>query len=95
MVEIIWSAKSLKDLQEIVAFIAKNSPMTAEIFRKRIIKATKRLEIFPLSGRIVPGKDDPSLREIIYGNYRIAYDYSATSVEILTVHNASRRFFLS
>ena len=48
----------------------------------------------PELGRIVPERDDLSIRELIEGNYRIIYhfDNNLDTVQILTVHHASRPF---
>lgn len=45
-------------------------------------------------GRIVPEKNDKSIRELIIGNYRIIYQYQVKKeiVSILTVHHSSIPF---
>jgi plasmid stabilization system protein ParE len=90
MVKVEWSQTAVNDLQQIVEYIAHDKPATAELYRQKILSATRRLENFPRSGRIVPEKNDDTIREIIYGNYRIIYGLTETSVRIFTVHHASR-----
>lgn len=41
-------------------------------------------------GRIVPEINIENYREIIYGNYRIIYEYNDKVVNILTVHHSAR-----
>ena len=45
----------------------------------------------PKLGRIVPEKNDDTIRELIEGNYRIIYEVKRDdSVEILVVHHSSK-----
>lgn len=46
----------------------------------------------PRSGRIVPEFENPELREVIYGNYRIVYRVigSNEDIEILAVVHGAR-----
>jgi len=55
-----------------------------------VLHAIGRLEDFPQSGRIVPEKNDPQIRDIILGNYRIVYRVRGTIVELLTIHYSAR-----
>lgn len=71
MAKISWTKWSLKDLRLIYDYISIDSPFYAERFISKIISRVDQLENMPLSGRIVPEKDDPSIRELIEGNYRI------------------------
>ena len=55
-----------------------------------VFDAVERLSTFPLSGRIVPECEDPAIREIIFGRYRIIYRVQGDLVELLTVHHGAR-----
>ena len=55
-----------------------------------VFGAVERLERFPESGRIVPEKNEPSIREIILGNYRIVYRFRNDVAELLTIHHGAR-----
>ena len=59
---------------------------------KSLIKATKRLEDMPYSGRIVPEFENENFREVIYRNYRIVYRLVGKNkdVEILAVVHGAR-----
>ncbi|MEX2684352.1 MAG: type II toxin-antitoxin system RelE/ParE family toxin [Candidatus Sigynarchaeota archaeon] len=46
----------------------------------------------PEKGRIVPEKNDPSVREIFLKKYRVIYHVSDEAVEILTILHGSRDF---
>ena len=89
-VKILWSDRSIIDLEEIISFISHDSPVVAKNFVTKIIDAVTVLETFPSIGRIVPEFSDPNLREILYRNYRIVYQLSKNVATIVTVFHGSR-----
>ena len=88
--KILWSPKSLKNLDEIAEYISQNSPLYAPVFVQKIISSVERLTDFPLSGRVVPEFNNESLREVIFHNYRIAYRIKDNNVEIALVTHGSK-----
>jgi len=72
-IKIVWSEEALKDIEEIISFISKDSELYAVNFSSKIISAVETLKVLPEIGRIVPEYGDPKIREIIYRNYRIVY----------------------
>ena len=89
MVKIIWTNKSLIDLESIFEYIAKDSKKYASIQVKKIKGRTKQIKLNPLSGRVVPEFNDVNLRELIEGNYRIAYLIKSENIFILTIHHSA------
>ncbi|MHA1149537.1 MAG: type II toxin-antitoxin system RelE/ParE family toxin [Promethearchaeota archaeon] len=89
MVNITWMPQALKDLDTISEYIEKDSEYYAKITVQKIFSAVKQLELFPKIGRIVPEKQDPTLREILYRNYRIVYKLSENEIYILTIFHGS------
>jgi len=88
MGKIIWTNKSVAHLKALHDYIAEDSPVYAVGFVKALIKSTRKLEAFPLCGRIVPEFQNSSLnfREVIYKGYRIIYRIMTNSdIEIITV----------
>lgn len=92
MIELIWSPQSFHDLISIRAYIAEDSQAYADLMVQRIVASVERLHMFPDSGRMVPERQSPELREIIVDKYRVVYRRSVASVEIATVFRGSRRF---
>lgn len=91
MAEIIWTKKAEKDLISIHEFISKDSVFYANRFAGKIVLLVEVLEKFPTSGRIVPEKEDPKIRELIEGNNRIFYKWDGgTKIFILRVHHSAR-----
>jgi plasmid stabilization system protein ParE len=58
----------------------------------RILAAVRRLNEYPLSGRVVSELARATIREVIDGTYRIVYRVTPDAVEILTVVHAARDF---
>lgn len=90
MAQINWTKKSFKDLKAIFDYISLDSNFYAFWFINKIINRVDQLIDFPESGRIVPEKNTPEIRELIEGNYRIFYRLRKGEVTILRIHNAAR-----
>ena len=89
--KIVWAVESLKDIEEIISYVSKDSKLYTINFASKIISAVETLEAFPEIGRIVPEYDNTLIREIIYRNYRIVYKISEKIIEIVTVFQGSKR----
>lgn len=90
MAEVRWTPQAANDLDAIAEFISQDSPHYSSLFVLDVLYAVDRLDQFPKSGRVVPEIDDPLIREVILGNYRIIYRVHQDIVEILTVFHGSR-----
>lgn len=90
--KIIWSPRALSDLGDIARYIGRSSPITAERFCLKIIACAESLAEFTEMGRVLPEKQRPTLRELIFPPFRIAYEYRPEShmIEILTVWHSAR-----
>jgi toxin ParE1/3/4 len=83
--------EALKDLEEIKQYIARDSPQTALAYIRRLYTHARGLKAFPFSGSVVSELEDPDLREIGFGNYRIIYEIVLSTIRILSVYHASRQ----
>ena len=92
MRRLIWSPRSIRDLEAVRDYIAQDSPLYAGLVVQRLVRAPDRLLSFPEMGRVVPERGDAELRELIVRPFRIVYRVSANSIEIVTVFHASRLF---
>jgi toxin ParE1/3/4 len=72
-VEIVWTNQALHKLNKFVDYIAQDDLVTAEKWALKLIEITDQLIEQPKSGRIVPEYNEPNLRELIIGNYRVIY----------------------
>jgi len=55
-----------------------------------VLAAIERLVDFPNSGRIVPEVNDPMIREVLLGSYRIVYRVKDQHVDLLTIYHGAR-----
>lgn len=94
MTQLIWTRRAIEDVHSIRQFIAQDSPHYAELVTQRLIVSVERLSTLPQSGRIVPEINDPTVREVIQGSYRIVYRLIREEIHIVTVHHAARLFRL-
>ena len=91
MAKITWTNKAIKDLRSISDFISIDSKLYATRFIYRLINRADQLIDFPESGRVVPEKEDPTIRELIEGTYRIFYKFQKNKVIILRIHHSSKK----
>ena len=75
MARIIWSPKSLRQLDEIAEYIAIDSPTQAKRVVRRVLDRAERLAIFPESGAFAPEFPDEGVREILAFRFRILYRF--------------------
>ncbi len=89
---VTWSDEALRDLRSIQDFISNTSGHYAAVVVERLLSSVDRLERFPESDRVVPELNDPNVREVIDGPYRIVYELQIDQAQVLTVFRASRQF---
>ncbi len=87
-----WSPEAQRDIEGIRAYIAEDSARYADWVVRRIMATAERLAAFPESGRVVPERNDPMIREVIVDPYRVVYRFRGEAVEIITVFRGSRSF---
>ncbi len=75
MAEVTFSQASLGQLRRIRDYIAQDSERAARELLLRIDNETSRLEDYPCLGRQVPEVNNPNIRELIVGAYRVVYRY--------------------
>ncbi|MBZ9632071.1 type II toxin-antitoxin system RelE/ParE family toxin [Salegentibacter sp. LM13S] len=93
MVQINWTFQAKYDLNSIAEFISKDSKKYAELQIIKLRNRTKILKTQPYSGKLVPEINQPEIRELIEGNYRIIYKIvNDLRIDILTVHHSARNF---
>ena len=68
-----------------LAYIRRDDPTTASRFRQRVETRLRRLEQFPLSGRVIPEFPDMPHREIIISPYHFFYRVKKETVWVIAV----------
>ena len=91
MVRIKWTIFAKNDLKSIAEYISKDSVLYAKRQVQKIRNRTKILKSQPYIGKIVPETENPKIRQLIEGNYRIIYKIiSKDRIDILTIHHSAR-----
>lgn len=85
-----WSHFARDDLEDIIRYISRDSAFYAQAFAERVLTATRRLDVFPESGRKIPEADDNAIREIIVQNYRVMYRVEPERVLSLAIMHGGR-----
>ena len=88
--KIVWSPLAVDRVSEIAGYIAQDNPVAAESWINTVFKKVEDLKAFPESGRIVPETDNKTIRELIYGNYRIIYRLEEKRLSVLTVRHGKQ-----
>ena len=88
--EIEWAESAVVTLLDAVEHIARDSPSYAAALAVRVERAAASLSELPERGRRVGEFDDPSVREIAVGSYRLLYRVQPGRVMILALVHKSR-----
>jgi len=80
----------LKNVEDIVAYIAKDSRKYAVKMHDRIVATVDRLELFPQSGWVIPEFGLERYREIVVWPYRILYRFEGNDVFVMAVVHGNR-----
>ena len=91
--EVLWPETAARDLEEIIAFIALDSPTNARRVLAKLEARAESLTIMPHRGRVVPELRDLSLepwREILERPYRLIYRVSEATVLIMAALDGRR-----
>jgi toxin ParE1/3/4 len=78
-----------------VEYIRKDSPESATAFLGQVFQATRSLSTFSERGRVVPDLDDPAVRQVLVGRYRVLYEVHPDAVWIMRVLHTSQDLLLA
>lgn len=84
-----WTNTAVEHLLSIQEYISQDSPVYADRILDRLTRRSEQIGTFPRSGRVVPEYQDPDVREVIEGSYRIIYRIREEQIDVLAViHSA-------
>ena len=82
---VLWTRNALGHLTSIYEHIANDSPRYARRMVDRITSRSSQIATFPRSGQMVPEYEDPDIREVIEGSYRVIYTLASDEIRVLAV----------
>lgn len=87
---VAWTETAWLDLERIADFIAEGSPGYAAALVRRIRDRARSLDELAERGRIVPELDEPRVRELVVGSFRLIYEADEETVNILGLIHGAR-----
>jgi toxin ParE1/3/4 len=87
---VAWTETAWRDLERVADYIAQDSPGYAAALVRRIRDRARSLDELADRGRVVPELDDPGVRELIVGSYRLIYEVSDETVHVLALVHGAR-----
>ncbi len=91
---VLWSHDAERDLDEILGYIAGDSPQAAIRVCERLERRAAALERVPFRGRVVPELARLGIdrwRELIESPHRIVYEVSGRTVHVMAVLDGRRK----
>lgn len=85
-----WSRKAVETLNDGLGYIAQFNPDAAHQLRLSIQSALEHIREFSKSARMVPEEDDPSIREVLRGPFRVIYEIHPKELRVLAVRRMER-----
>jgi plasmid stabilization system protein ParE len=88
--KVVWAQAAISHLTDVYEYISRESPQYAWRMVDRITMRTKQISSFPESGQIVSEFEQPNIREVIEGPYRLIYRTEPDRIVILAVIHGAR-----
>lgn len=89
---VVWTPLARNGLDEVLEYIADDSPEAAQEVLDSVLAVAKSLAIFSERGRVVPELREPTFREVFVYSYRLIYEVTPVDVRILAFLHAARDF---
>ncbi len=89
--KVAWAGAAVQDLDNIIAFIAQDSPSNAKKILAKIKKTVDDLYHSPHRGRFVPELQDQGIllyRELVIPPWRVLYRVSDSTVYVLSIFDS-------
>ena len=86
-----WSARAMRDLDQIATYIARDNPKAARAWIARPRKAAKNAARMPLAARIVPEVHRDDVREVFVRSYRVVYGVRDDHIFVFTVFGGGKQ----
>ncbi len=88
---IVYTDEALRDLDEILTFLAVEYPMVVRPFEIRLASVVRRIGGWPKSAEEVEQRPGVHAVPLIRYPYRVFYRIGDNTVEILHIHHAARQ----
>jgi plasmid stabilization system protein ParE len=89
---VAWTSLARDGLDEVLEYIAEDSPEAAEKVLDVVLSIAESLSVFSERGRVVPEVGDQSIREIFVYSYRLIYEVKPNEVRVLAFIHGARDY---
>ena len=89
--KVVYTDDALRDLDEILTYIAANYPTAYAPFEKRLHTAVARIGAWPESAAEVAQRQFVRMVPLVRYPYKMFYRVTQDAVEILYIHHAARQ----
>ena len=80
-----WTRTAIEHLASIYECIGRDSARYARRMVDRITSRSRQIGQFPRSGQMVPEYQDPDIREVLEGQFRVIYEVTVREIHVLAV----------
>ena len=80
---VIWSEGATVELDAAIGYVAEDAPSSAARLLERVLDAAASLADLSGRGRVVPERQDPTIRELLVEPFRLLYKVRDTEVIVL------------
>jgi len=87
---VTWSPEAAEDLESIAEYIERDSSFYAQSVVSQILATSRKIEEFPLIGRMLPEIGDEDIRERFIYSYRLVYQIRSQKILIVAVIHGKR-----
>jgi len=91
--KVVWTKSAVSDLESIIEYISKNSPLTARALFHKLKKQIDTLSYSPQRGRHIPELQEQGIflyRELIISPWRVMYRVHERIVYIMAIIDSRR-----
>ena len=90
-----WAGRAKSDLRTAVEYIKKQSPASAAGFLHQALETVRSLATLSERGHAVPELDDPDVRQLLVGRYRVLYEVQGETVWVMRIIHGNRDLLLA
>jgi plasmid stabilization system protein ParE len=89
--KLVYTDEALRDLDEILTFIASRYPTVSAAFERRLAVVLRRVGSWPESAQEIEQRPSVRVVPLIRYPYKVFYRVADEAVEILHIHHAARQ----
>ena len=86
-----WSARAMRDVDQIATYIARDNPKAAREWIAKLRKTAENAARMPLAARIVPEIQRDDVREVFLRSYRIVYGVRDDHILVFTIFGGGKQ----